>query len=142
MCLSIAIKSPQNVLAKGKHLGFEWTVTHNDIGYRCGYVRVPLGHPWHGKGYELDVDVHGGITFSQSDVPCDAPGADTDWWVGFDCGHSGDAPDQELSSVHWDIPPILGALYGNFGQVRSQSYVEAECKSLCAQAKEAALAMA
>jgi hypothetical protein len=139
MCLSIAIESPENVLAKGEHLGLEWTVIHNDMGYRCGYVRVPLGHPWHGKGSELDVDVHGGITFAESDVPCDAPGPDTNWWLGFDCAHSGDAPDPELLIGTTSNPYARIAYYG---QVRSQSYVEAECKSLCTQAKEAALVIA
>ena len=51
MCLSIMINRPDDVLAKGEHLGFEWTVIHNRMGYRCGYVKVPLSHPWHGKSY-------------------------------------------------------------------------------------------
>jgi hypothetical protein len=131
MCLSIAIERPDDVLAKGEHLGFEWMVIHNGSGYRCGYARVPLGHPWHGKGYDdLNVDVHGDLTFAEADVPCDAPGPDTDWWLGFDCVHLGDAPDLSLpideSSLR--LRPWPGDV------VRTQEYVEAECRSLCQQA--------
>lgn len=49
MCLSIALERPEDVLAAGTHAGHEWQVIHNGSGYRCGYVKVPPGHPWHGK---------------------------------------------------------------------------------------------
>jgi len=136
MCLSIAIDRPEDILSKGKHHGFEWMVIHNGSGYRCGYMRVALGHPWHGKGYDddLNVEVHGGLTFAHADVPCDAPGADTDWWLGFDCAHAFDAPDPELpqDKQQYSWRPLFGDR-----DVRTQEYVEAECKSLCQQALEA-----
>ena len=135
MCLSIAIDRPEDILSKGEHHGFEWMVIHNGSGYRCGYMRVPLGHPWHGKSYnDLNVEVHGGLTFARADVPCDAPGADTDWWLGFDCAHAFDAPDPELPQ---ERPPyVLRPLFSDC-EIRTQEYVEAECKSLCQQALEA-----
>lgn len=128
MCLSVALTHPENVLGTGHHLGFEWCVTHNNLGYRCGYVRVPAGHPWHGKSdEEIDCDAHGGLTFSAPDTPCDKGGADDGWWIGFDCAHYGDAQD-----------PALPASFKmqTFGDqtVRTQDYVEAECRSLCEQA--------
>jgi hypothetical protein len=133
MCLSIAIDRPEDVLAKGEHLGFQWVVVHNGMGYRCGYVRVPLGHPWHGKDYnDLNVEVHGGVSFAEADVPCDAPGTDTDWWIGFDCAHAFDAPDPELTLV---LPDQRLSL--SIGVVRTQAYAEAECHSLCQQASTA-----
>ena len=134
MCLSIAIDRPEDILSKGKHHGFEWMVVHNGSGYRCGYMRVALGHPWHGKGYhDLNVEIHGGLTFAHADVPCDAPGPDTDWWLGFDCAHTWDAPDPELPQEDTHFPR------SRFGSqvVRTQEYVEAECKSLCQQAFDA-----
>jgi hypothetical protein len=138
MCLSIAINRPNNVLAKGEHLGFQWIVVHNDLGYRCGYVRVPLGHPWHGKGdwnWEEDasVDIHGGITFAEADVPCDAVGSDTHWWLGFDCAHAFDAPDPALLKLG-----RTSFYCSSLETVRTQSFVEAECRSLCRQAAIAA----
>lgn len=133
MCLSIAIDRPDDVLSKGEHLGFEWMTVHNRMGYRCGYVRLPLGHPWHGKDWnEVCPDVHGGITFAEHDVPCDAPGPDTDWWVGFDCAHGGDAPDPKLPGFQ----PRVASLYTD-STVKTQQYVEAECIKLCEQAATA-----
>jgi len=143
MCLSIAIDRPDDVLAEGEHLGFQWVVVNNGMGYRCGYARVPLGHPWHGKKYgDLDdVAVHGGVTFTEADVPCDAPGADTDWWIGFDCAHAFDAPDPELARSRSDSGPSLSFLNNLLVdgdseryEVRTQAYVENECRSLCQQA--------
>lgn len=134
MCLSVAIDRPDDVLAKGEHKGFQWMIVHNGSGYRCGYVRVPQGHPWHGKDYDdLDVDVHGGLTFAAPDKPCDEKGEDNAWWLGFDCAHADDAPDallpggDKLSDFYRDLDV----------KVRSQEYVEAECRSLCEQAANA-----
>lgn len=138
MCLSIAIKRPDHVLAKGEHLGFQWVVVHNGRGFRCGYVRVPLGHRWHGADYDgLHVDVHGGLTFAQPDVPCDAPGPDTDWWLGFDCAHLLDAPDPSLP-LDIGVSPDSGPFFEG-AVVRSQEYVEAQCRSLCGQAAATAM---
>lgn len=127
MCLSVALHRPDDVLSKGEHLGFQWMTVHNCMGYRCGYIRLPQGHPWHGMDdCDVPADVHGGITFSEADEPCDAPGPDTDWWIGFDCAHAGDAPDPSL--------PGYRAFLRSFGTIRTQSYVEAECRRLCEQA--------
>jgi hypothetical protein len=133
MCLSVAIANPQNVLATGEHLGFQWQVVHNWFGVRCGYVRVPLGHPWHGQNLNLDVEVHGGVSFAEADVDRGNP-EDNAWWIGFDCGHCWDAPDISLLTS-----PEALSIYNclNNGIVRSQEYVENECKNLCEQAYNA-----
>ncbi len=151
MCLSIAIDRPGDVLATGEHLGFEWQVVHNGRGIRCGYVRVPPGHPWHGKHWDDDpvssVSVHGGITFGAADKPCEKGGPDNAWWLGFDCCHAGDRPDpslpntMQLPSEYQAMMPILDLADSMFSHskpgdsgVRSQEYVESECRSLCEQA--------
>lgn len=129
MCLSIKVLEPFRVLAEGTHAGFEWIVVRNDYACRCGYVRLPKGHPWHGKPYDdIGADVHGGLTFAEPDLEYDAPGEDDAWWIGFDCGHASDAPDPSLPglSMRWSLS----------GVVRSQSYAEAECRALCEQAAE------
>ena len=140
MCLVIEVERPDRVLAKGVYEGFEWVVTHNDVGHRCGYVRVPLGHPWHGSTMDQadeNIRVHGGITFTEPDVPCEKDGPDNAWWVGFDCAHAFDAPDLEL--LKNETKEVLQILKGisKGGVVRTQEYVEEECKNLCLQAKEA-----
>ena len=117
MCLSIAIDRPENVLSKGEHSDFEWMTVHNGIGYRCGYVRVPVNHPWHGKHYDdLSVDIHGGLTFAEPDKPCDGNRPDNAWWLGFDCAHYDDASDPSLPCDHQ--MPSFG------GSIKTQTYVE------------------
>src|SRR6266581_4725035 len=129
MCLSIAVNRPESVLAEGTHAGHHWVIVHNGLGYRCGYVRVPKGHPWHGKGYDdIKAEVHGGLTFAEPDKPCDKPGDDDAYWVGFDCDHAGDEQDPSLPAKH-RMPSL-----GFDGTVKTQAYVEAECRSLCEQA--------
>ena len=140
MCLSVAVARPDHVLATGTHAGHQWAVVHNGRGFRCGYVRVDKGHPWFGKSmHDLDADasVHGGITFADKDVPCDKGGADDGYWVGFDCAHAWDLPDQSLQ-VEEEEFRRLGKMMMDHplddSEIRTQEYVEAECRSLCEQA--------
>lgn len=131
MCLSVQINRPDCVLAQGKHAGHEFVVVYNHMGFRCGYVRITVSHPWFGKEYdEIDADIHGGLSFAESDVPC-GKGDDDAYWVGFDCAHGIDAPDPLLPIEH--SFPVIG------GTVRTQEYVEAECCSLCEQAASVAV---
>ena len=156
MCLSIKVSRPNDVLAEGQHLGFEWAVTNNGRGYRCGYVKVSPGHPWHGLSiWEAEnILCHGGVTFAEADVPCGKEGLDNAWWIGFDCAHADDAPDPALE-IRVNESPALeitinesedGLFYdycygvmGKCGTARSQEYVEQQCRSLCEQAELAAV---
>lgn len=148
MCLSIAVNRPDDVLATGEHAGLEWVVAHNGFGHRCGYAKVLPGHPYYGKGYMDDetssIEVHGGLTFAEADENCGKGGPDNGWWFGFDCAHDGDDPDPSLpNSRSWT--PMLSALNlfdGFFARdlpdedgsgVRSQKYVEGQCRKLCEQ---------
>lgn len=138
MCLSIKVSHPDHVLSEGSHLGFEWVTVHNGLGYRCGYIRLPKGHPWHGKSYDdVPAEVHGGLTFAQKDVSCDKGGEDDAWWIGFDCAHLGDAQDPSLPAEH-----LLVAYRMTHGTepdtIKTTAYVEKECHSLCDQASKAA----
>lgn len=135
MCLSIAVNKPDCVLSNGEHEGFQWITVHNGIGYRCGYIRIPVGHPWHGKNYDQidpDPDVHGGLTFADPDLPCDGDGPDNTWWIGFDCAHSDDHQDPILPS------PSVAPSFSQGGSIKSTKYVESECRSLCEQALQTA----
>lgn len=135
MCLSIEGQRPADVLAKGMHLGYEWMVVHNGMGHRCGYVRVPKTHPWYGKDYDdVGAEVHGGLTFGRADVPC-GKAEDGGYWFGFDCAHAQDAPDPDLATPTAFAYPLHGSV------VRTQEYVERECRNLCEQAELAAVAM-
>jgi hypothetical protein len=66
--------------------GYKCTIwRHPTFGHLNGYVAIPKGHRCHGKHYDnLDVEVHGGLTYSEQDKETD------EWVVGFDCSHAGD----------------------------------------------------
>ena len=94
----------------------------NAWGALCGYIAIPQGHPWHGSGYDdIDVQVHGGLTYAQ---PRDTFGPEApvgSWVLGFDCCHAGDG-------IHEP------------GEKRSRQYVRDELESLRRQAGRAARA--
>ena len=104
------------------------------MGHWCGYVGVPPGHPAHGESYDdVDVMVHGGITFAEE---CDGdpeqgichPSDDGDhvWWVGFDCMHAGDASP-------------LAFISNPYAKYRSLTYVKDIIKLLAIQLAALAL---
>jgi hypothetical protein len=156
VCHPSEVEYPDEVLARGRHAGFPWLVIHNGLGARCGYVRVPPGHPWHGQG-RPPAEAHGGINFACPDVAGgrqdDQPGG---WWVGFDTGHAWDLPDPELARRTEEGRWLLAAMadgaarWGELAdeanrhgldlprmRVRTQPYVEDQCRSLCEQAARA-----
>lgn len=149
MCNPVTTARPDSLLAKGEHAGFQWEVTSNGIGYRCGYVRVPAGHPWHGKDYGdegmYDIEVHGGLTFAEPDTDCGKGGEDNAWWFGFDCAHYNDAKDPRLMTgehLAHEIAmerrfPVTGV-----GVIRTTEYVAAECRRLAEQVAAAGNAWA
>jgi hypothetical protein len=133
MCNPVTTGHPELLLAQGVHRGYEWEVTNNGMGFRCGYVRIPLGHPWHGGGDELDVTVHGGLTFYAHDADCGKGAADADWWLGFDCGHFLDLPDPSLGEHAAELAKLwMAAMPGS--EIRSTEYVADECRRLIDQA--------
>jgi hypothetical protein len=89
MCLPV---TPYKIEREWKHAGFSCAVVlAREAAHRCGYVRVPPGHPMHGKHYDaVNVDVHGGLTFAELE-PCKEHADGQGWWFGFDCAHAFDA---------------------------------------------------
>ena len=111
-----------------RHRGFPCLAVRNSLGAWCGYVAVPPGHPWHGKGYDaIDADCHGGLTFSDGCHPdsaichVPAPGEPEDvWWLGFDCAHAGDhIPKLESLVTRAQIARLVGDTYCPLGYVRA-----------------------
>src|ERR1700690_3472589 len=93
----------------GKYKDHEWLVIFTDSAHRCGYVAVPENHKLYNeakeKGYDFDVDVHGGITFCE-------PGSHiiervlgehhcSDLWLGFDAAHICDKKDFESAKKYF-----------------------------------------
>ena len=72
-----------------KHVALRWEahgfqcLVARGFAALCGYVLVPVGHPCERLWYDdVDVSVHGGLTFRQR-----VKGGS---WFGFDCGHCDD----------------------------------------------------
>jgi len=91
---------------------------HDELGYLCGYVAVPKGHPCYGRHYNcmpyddiFPVGVHGGLTFAREGDGDRWP--EGYWWLGFDCGHAYDLVPY--------IPVKLGGTYKNFRYVRRET---------------------
>ena len=59
----------------------DWLPDSNH-GWGNGYVSIPEGHNFYGKNYDelYELDVNGGLTYSQSE--------ESGWVVGFDTAHS------------------------------------------------------
>ena len=129
--------------------GLRCVVIITDMCHRCGYVGVENNHPLYGVNYfdeadflkgspEWYFDVHGGITYSGGD---NYPVESNLWWFGFDCAHYGDGKDYKSVSEYQIIDKDRLKYYMECdkrfpdirGVVRTQSYVEQECKNLADQ---------
>ena len=75
--------------------GYKCTVwRHPTLGHLCGYVAIPKGHRVWGKGYDdVDVEVHGGLTYADEDKETG------EWVFGFDCSHGGDLSPSLLATL-------------------------------------------
>lgn len=73
-------KPAYEIIESGVENGIEWETRRAPLyGAVNGYAHIPVGHPWHGLDYdEIDVRVHGGLTFGDGE------------WIGFDTLHYGD----------------------------------------------------
>lgn len=75
-----------------------WMPSLVHCGWGNGYVLIPEGHELHGVDYnEIDVDVHGGLTFSElvTEEMAERWGIFSPedigmWCIGFDTAHYGD----------------------------------------------------
>lgn len=132
--------------------GLPCLIVRGPSGALCGYVGVSRKHPLYGVDYNarqhgdecddghcfhhcIDVDVHGGLTFSDKCHPGEnehgichivEPGDDDDvWWFGFDCAH------------YKDLCPRHVAEYGfnwlSDGEYRDVAYVRSEVECLAEQ---------
>lgn len=126
---------PNVIRWKDKDTGLPCLITrHPMFGHLCGYVGVTKDHSWFQDSYNKhwDVEVHGGLTFSE--FLKDEDESPDVWWFGFDCGHG---------DTHFDKSPGPFPLeYRSFGFSRHGTYrnikfVEDQIKKLAIQIKEA-----
>ena len=124
--------------------GMPALVVRGPFGALCGYVGVSSNHPFFGKKWDdIDVSVHGGITFTNKCDPhpeAEKKGIchlveegedDNIWWLGFDCGHSYDF------CPAYDLPG-----FGFYGQsYKNLAYVKREIENLSIQCASVAQQM-
>ena len=84
--------------------GLPCRVIHTRLSY-CGYVGIPKEHPMAKfPYYEIDIEVHGGITFREE--------AEGIIWYGFDCAHAGDEialalGGKTMGGHHWTLDEVV-----------------------------------
>ncbi len=80
------------------YLGLRCVVTGVSAGHRCGFIAIPEGHPLCDADRDRlqQIDIYGGWTFSEKSTNYPVMTVSPTWWLGFDCGHSGESCDYQL----------------------------------------------
>jgi hypothetical protein len=83
---------PDRVAWVDKTTGYHCLILRSEVsGALCGYVALSPQHPLWGLDYEdIDVQVHGGLTWANPPDEFREQGSPDLWWVGFDCSHAFD----------------------------------------------------
>ncbi len=121
--------------------GLDCMINRGPSGALCGYVGVGPDHPLHGVHYgdvEVDIEVHGGLTYSQAcqeggeicHVPAEGREHDI-WWFGFDCAHGFDY----MPKFNHETKDIIqsSSIWGFPDQYKGWAYVCGEITGLAAQ---------
>lgn len=117
-------------LVVGTYRGYSYAIIRMPDGHLNGYGAVPEGHTYFGVDYdELNVRVHGGLTFCKGDLggglfDVTTPGGSKVWWLGFDTGHAFDYR-----------PRALWCMYAET-EYRTYGYVYEEVLNLIRQFSE------
>jgi len=85
-------------------------------GHLCGYVKAPLELKLHEKGYDVELDCHGGITYISVLDETPYMGKIGENWIGFDCAHS------------MDIIPSMEMLYKSNEELKK---IQKEHEEIC-----------
>jgi len=122
--------------------GFPCIAVRNKIGAWCGYVGIMPNHPLRDKSYnniyemELDIVVHGGLTFSDyGEFPMSHSALENYkvWTYGFDCAHAGDlVPGMLAMSIKYNMP--TGFFYHE--SYRTFEYCKNEIRHLARQLRD------
>ena len=138
MCLNSGVAGwPDGVLGQGTHLGYEWVVVHNHMAIRCGYVRIPMGHPWYGQTKIPNKTIE--ITYANKEQECPGLCQKEGWWIGFFY----DVVDPKLivfSEDAYDLENMYNAMmrlphYAKRKPLTQEEF-EGLCKQICEEANE------
>lgn len=81
----------REILEQGNYMGYNfWIISYGS--HPCAYVELQKDHPYYGKcncdAYDLDINVHGGITFG--DYGLGSTISDDKFLLGWDYNHYND----------------------------------------------------
>ena len=101
-------------------------------GHLCGYVKLKETDKNYNlakkDAYDLDYEVHGGITFGGTPTIRGLPVKETGYWIGFDCAHAFDL--QPMNNIIYEELSLPNEIY------RDMEYVVQECRNLVDQILE------
>lgn len=108
----------QELVYHKKYRGYEYFIC--DLGtHPTAYVKVPKNNKAFGKDYfDLDIDVHGGLTYSKNELKFYKYSRKYNWFIGWDYAHIGDY--------------VLFALFPNDKKYTLDEIIE-DCKSVINQ---------
>lgn len=93
--------------------GYKCEIRRNGYWAYCGYVFLPSDHPYYNLKYdELDISVHGGLTFGHNGK------------YGFDCAHNNDlVPGFETFQKKYGYDKIFNEekKYWSYGDVEKET---------------------
>lgn len=94
---------------KGTYEGYNYFIVFTFNGYRCAYVEIPKDSKYYKVDYEeLDIDAHGGITFSEYYPELTGSSNEDDkWYIGWDYGHFSDRTSVELVEEYFPDEEVL-----------------------------------
>lgn len=138
---------PKGHLLYGKEYGSEMGVSYSELeneptGKR-GIIPVLCAAYSENDDVSMDMyfDVHGSLTYSGGGKRSTYPVESDLWWLGFDCGHYNDGYDLDLMEELWGYNDNIKERirlerkypYHEEFEVRTQEYVEQECRNLVDQ---------
>lgn len=99
----IVLESIQSIFVNNKR--YISAVVFTDLGHRCGYIGYPKTNNIEATNdYTLSdyyLSVHGGVTYNDNAPPflnsreIKKFNLENYYWLGYDCAHSGDSPDEK-----------------------------------------------
>lgn len=127
----------------GSGMGISYSELENEPTGKRGIIPVLCAAYKEDDDVSMDIyfDVHGSLTYSGGGKESTYPVESELWWLGFDCGHYNDGKDMDLVEKLWGDDEHIQRrieiereyLYYEDCEVRSQEYIEQECRNLVDQ---------
>lgn len=85
------------LLDSGKCMGYNYYILNLGT-HPTAYVEIPKNHKFYMSIYDnIDIDVHGGLTYSEDYLVFDKEKITNSWFIGWDYAHYGDFMGYELN---------------------------------------------